>query len=257
MDLPAAVSAGSHGEYENRSDYVHCRPWLSGFRQRKMKLLLVEDSERLRLTIQRGLIAAGFTVDAAADGVIANGFLHAYVYDLVILDLMLPRVDGLAVLRGMASLSARPRVLVLSARDQIADRVEALNLGADDYLVKPFAFDELLARLHALARRPAQAQASVLSCAGLQVDLLSHSASLPEGEALPLTPREFAVLALLARHRGRIFSRNEILERTAGSDSVASDRSVEVLVFGLRRKLAAAGLEELVKTRRGIGYLIP
>ncbi len=222
-----------------------------------MKLLLIEDSERLRVTVQRGLTAAGFTVDAAADGAVAGSFLQTYTYDLVILDLMLPRVDGLTVLRDMASLSTRPRVLVLSARDQISDRVQALNLGADDYLVKPFAFDELLARLHALARRPAQARAPILVCAGLHIDLRSCSAWSPDGQPLPLTPREFAVLALLARHRGRTFSRNEILERTAGSDSTASDRSVQVLVFGLRRKLAAAGWHELVKTRRGIGYLIP
>lgn len=222
-----------------------------------MKLLLVEDSERLRLTVQRGLTAAGFTVDAAADGAVAMGFLQTYAYDLVVLDLMLPRVDGLSVLRTMAPSSTRPRVLVLSARDQVSDRVEALDLGADDYLVKPFAFDELLARLHALARRPAQARASILVCAGLHIDLRSCSASAADGQPLPLTPREFAALALLVRHRGRTFSRNEILERTAGSDSTASDRSVEVLIFGLRRKLAAVGLDELVKTRRGIGYLIP
>ena len=222
-----------------------------------MKLLLVEDSERLRLTVQRGLVAAGFTVDVAADGAVARGFLRAYTYDLVVLDLMLPHVDGLTVLRGMARLNERPRVLVLSARDEVSDRVEALDLGADDYLVKPFSFDELLARLHALARRPEQAQGLVLACEDLRIDLRSQSASSADGQSLPLTPREFALLALLVRHRGRAFSRNQILERTAGSDSTASDRSVEVLVFSLRRKLAAISLESLIRTQRGVGYLIP
>jgi two-component system copper resistance phosphate regulon response regulator CusR len=221
-----------------------------------MKLLLVEDSERLRTTVQRGLRAAGFTVDAAADGVEARRFLDTYAYELVVLDLMLPRVDGLTVLRGLAHRRARPRVLVLSARDQVPDRVEALDAGADDYLIKPFAFDELLARLHALARRPEQAQLPLLEIGPLCVDMRSHRASV-QGRALPLTPREFALLALLARHRNRAFTRNEILERTAGSDSRSSDRSVEVLVFGLRRKLADVGLEGLVETRRGAGYLIP
>lgn len=221
-----------------------------------MKLLLVEDSERLRQTLQRGLASAGFVVDTAADGVDAQGFLRAYEYDLMVLDLMLPRLDGLGVLRGLMQQSVRPRVLVLSARDQVPDRVEALNAGADDYLVKPFSFDELLARLHALMRRPEQAQTSLLEIGVLRVDLRAHGA-LVDGRNLPLTPREFALLALLARNRGRVFSRGEILERLAGGDTTASDRSIEVLVFGLRRKLSAVGLDGLIETRRGAGYLIP
>ncbi|MDE2155878.1 MAG: response regulator transcription factor [Xanthomonadaceae bacterium] len=221
-----------------------------------MKLLLVEDSERLRQTLRHGLHGAGFAVDTAGDGVEATGYLGSYDYDLVVLDLMLPRLDGIGVLRGLPAGDRRPRVLVLSARDQVTDRIEALNAGADDYLVKPFAFDELVARLHALARRPQQAQPLVLSHGRLAWDPLAQSASV-DGQSLPLTPREFAVLGLLLRHRGRAFSRLDILERTAGSDSDVSDRSVEVLVFGLRRKLDAAGLPGLIETRRGAGYLIP
>lgn len=221
-----------------------------------MKLLLVEDSERLRTTVQRGLAEAGFTVDAAADGVQANAFLDTYEYELLVLDLMLPKVDGLSVLRHLMRKQLRPRVLILSARDQVSDRVEALDVGADDYLVKPFAFDELLARLHALARRPEQAQTPVLEIGGLSIDPRAHRVFVGDRE-LTLTPREFALLTLLARNRGRPFSRGEILERTAGSDTRSSDRSVEVLVFGLRRKLAEVGMETLVETRRGAGYLIP
>lgn len=220
-----------------------------------MKLLLVEDSERLRQTLKHGLQGAGFTVDAAGDGVEAGGFLTSYDYDLVVLDLMLPRLDGIGVLRNLPAADRRPRVLVLSARDQVPDRIKALNAGADDYMIKPFAFDELVARLHALARRPQQAQSPVLHHGALAWDPLSQRASVNE-QPLPLTPREFAVLGLLLRHRGRAFSRLEILERTAGSDSEVSDRSVEVLVFGLRRKLDAAGLPGLIETRRGTGYLI-
>jgi two-component system copper resistance phosphate regulon response regulator CusR len=221
-----------------------------------MKLLLVEDSERLRNTLRHGLQGAGFTVDAAADGLVAKGFLAGYDYDLIVLDLMLPKLDGIGVLRSLPAGGRRPRVLVLSARDQVTDRIEALNAGADDYLVKPFAFDELVARLHALARRPLQAQPAVLTHGPLAWDPLAQSASV-NGRSLALTPREFAVLGLLLRHRGRAFSRVEILERTAGSDTDASDRSVEVLVFGLRRKLDGAGLPGLIETRRGAGYLIP
>ncbi|KGI78043.1 response regulator transcription factor [Oleiagrimonas soli] len=221
-----------------------------------MKLLLVEDSKRLRETVQRGLQAEGFTVDVAVDGAEGLNFLRTYEYELLVLDLMMPRMDGMTVLRTLPSLQHRPKVLVLSARDQVADRVAALDVGADDYLVKPFAFDELLARLHALARRPSLAHAPVLQVGPLRIDLRAHCVVVGDRE-LSLTPREFALLSLLARHRGRVFSRGEILERVAGSDSTASDRSIEVLVFGLRRKLDQVAPERLIETRRGAGYLIP
>lgn len=222
-----------------------------------MKLLLVEDSERLRRTLERGLSAAGFTADAAEDGAVAQQFLDTYEYDLVVLDLMLPHVDGMTVLRRLAQRKSRPRVLVLSARDQVTDRIGALDAGADDYLVKPFSFDELVARLHALARRPKQAQSPLLEHDGLCLDMRSRQARVEQGAWLDLTPREFALLELLMRHRGRVFTRAEILERIAGSDSRSSDRSIEVLVFGLRRKLSTGGLDGFVQTRRGAGYLIP
>jgi two-component system copper resistance phosphate regulon response regulator CusR len=221
-----------------------------------MKLLLVEDSVRLRATLERGLSAAGFTTDAAADGAIAQQYLDTYEYELVVLDLMLPRVDGLTILRRLAQKRVRPRVLVLSARDQVTDRIEALDSGADDYLVKPFSFDELLARLHALSRRPEQAQSPRLQLHDLCLDMRSRQVRV-RGQPLALTPREFALLALLLRQRGRVFSRSEILDHIAGSDTTSSDRSVEVLVFGLRRKLAAGGHGGLIKNRRGMGYVIP
>lgn len=221
-----------------------------------MKLLLVEDSERLRATLARGLHAAGFTADVAADGVEAAGYLATYGYDFVVLDLGLPRLDGFGVLRALPAGGERPRVLVLSARDQVADRVDALNAGADDYLMKPFAFEELVARLHALARRPAETHVDVLEHAGVRLDPQARRASA-NGSVLQLTPREFGLLELLLRHRGRVFARVDILERIAGSESEASDRSVEVVVFGLRRKLADAGCDGLIENRRGAGYLIP
>ncbi|WHZ19955.1 MAG: Two-component transcriptional response regulator, OmpR family [Rhodanobacteraceae bacterium] len=221
-----------------------------------MKLLLVEDSERLRTTLARGLHAAGFVVDTAADGVEANGYLAGYAYDFVVLDLGLPRLDGFGVLKGLPASGERPRVLVLSARDQVSDRVAALNAGADDFLVKPFAFEELVARLNALARRPTEMQAEVLEHAGVRLDPQAHKVTA-NAAALQLTPREYALLELLLRHRGRVFPRAEILERIAGSESEASDRSIEVVVFGLRRKLADAGCEGLIENRRGAGYLIP
>ncbi len=179
-----------------------------------MKLLLVEDSQRLRDTLARGLRAAGFTVDVAADGVEANGFLTGFDYDFVLLDLGLTRMDGFGVLRALP-----------------------------------------LARLHALARRPAEARADVLAHADIRLDARAHRATCGE-QALNLTPREFALLELLLRHRGRVFTRAAILERIAGSGSDVSDRSVEVLVFGLRRKLDEAGCAGLIENRRGAGYII-
>ena len=219
-------------------------------------MLIVEDSARLRESLSRGLSAAGFTTDGAANGIIACQHLDTYEYELVVLDLGLPGMDGLGVLRHLQGRAARPRILVLSARDQISDRVDALNRGADDYLVKPFSFDELVARLHALARRSKEAQAPQLTLGALALDPAARSVHI-NGQVLTLTPREFSLLELLLRHRGRTFSRSEILERLAGCESTASDRSVEVLVFGLRRKLEHAGVGELVQTRRGFGYLIP
>ncbi len=220
-----------------------------------LNILVVEDSERLREALTRGLGAAGFTVDTAADGVAACQHLDSYDYELALLDLGLPRKDGLAVLRHVQNRAQRPRVLVLSARDQVADRVGALNQGADDYLVKPFAFDELLARLHALARRPQEARPLHLVAGALNLDPRARLVEV-DGQPLSLTPREYALLELLLRHRGRVFSRAEILDRLAGGAADVSDRSVEVLVFWLRHKLGQVGLKTLVETRRGAGYLI-
>ena len=221
-----------------------------------LNILIVEDSTRLRDSLGRGQGASGFTVKIAANGIAACQHLDTYDYELVVLDLGLPGVDGWGVLRHIQGRTSRPRVLVLSARDQISDRIDALNRGADDYLVKPFSFDELVARLHALSRRSKDAQTPQLTVGELHLDPVARTTHV-QGELLALTPREFSLLELLLRHRGRAFSRSDILERLAGCESNASDRSVEVLVFGLRRKLDQAGMNELVQTRRGFGYLIP
>lgn len=218
-------------------------------------MLIVEDSIRLRESLERGLKAAGFTADTAENGVTACQYMTTYSYELVVLDLGLPGLDGLAVLHHIQDLPARPKVLVLSARDQVSDRVDALNKGADDYLVKPFSFDELLARLHALGRRAKETLPLHLSIGHLCLDPLARTVDV-KGQPLALTPREFALLELLLRNRGRAFSRSEILDRLVGNESTVSDRSVEVLVFGLRRKLDENGMGELIQTRRGFGYVI-
>jgi DNA-binding response OmpR family regulator len=220
-----------------------------------MRVLIVEDSLPLAQALARGLTAEGYACDHAQDGERALAFLDRYDYDLVVLDLMLPKIDGLAVLRNLRARNDAVRVLVLSARDQVADRVTALDAGADDYLVKPFAFDELLARLRALRRRPLDQAEPVLRHGDLELD--PRARDVRHGTTrLELTPKEFALLELLLRERGRVLSRTRIFEHLYDGASETSDKAVEVIVSTLRAKLAQCGAEGLIETRRGFGYVI-
>lgn len=221
-----------------------------------MKLLLVEDSARLAAALLTGFRGEGFAVDHAGDGRTALAYLETHEYDLLILDLMLPRLPGLEVLRTLRAAQAPTRVLILSARDQIEDRVEALNLGADDYLLKPFDFAELKARVLALLRRRYGEISGKLSCGDLVLDTSARVASA-RGAPLPLTPKEYALLETLLRHRGRSFTRAALFERLYDGLSDASDRVIEVVVSTLRTKLDKAGLPALIQTRRGFGYRVP
>lgn len=220
-----------------------------------MRLLLIEDSEPLSQALHRYLVQEGYVCDAAADGVAALGFLGAYAYEAVILDLMLPKLDGLEVLREFRRQGGRAPVLVLSARDQVQDRVQALDAGADDYLVKPFSLEELLARVRALMRRPAQPLSPVLRSGPLEMDARARSARWREHD-LRLTPKEYGLLELLMRQRGQVFSRAQIFEHLYDSRSDASDKVVEVIVSTLRTKLARHGGSDLIQTRRGFGYVL-
>lgn len=220
-----------------------------------MRLLVVDDSERLRSALATGLSGSGFAVDQAADGRAALPFLEAYQYDVVVLDLMMPHLDGLSLLREIRRRDLRSRVLVLSARDQIGDRVQALDLGADDYLVKPFAFDELRARVQALGRRRFDEREPDLRHGPLVVDTVGKCVRVDD-QAVPLTPKEYALLVALLRHRGRPLSREFLFEHLYNSDSTASDKVVEVLMSTLRGKLTKAGVIDLIETRRGFGYLV-
>ena len=221
-----------------------------------MKLLLVEDSERLSAALAAGFRAAGFAVDHASDGRTALQYLKSHEYDVLILDLMLPRLPGLDVLRALRAAQTPTRVLILSARDQIEDRVTALNLGADDYLLKPFDFAELKARVQALLRRQYGEVSSRLVIGELSLDTNARLASL-RGAPLALTPKEYALLETLLRHRGRVLTRAALFERLYDGLSEASDRVIEVMVSTLRTKLDKAGLPDLIETRRGFGYRVP
>jgi two-component system copper resistance phosphate regulon response regulator CusR len=220
-----------------------------------MRVLVVDDSERVRKTLATGLREHGMAVETAADGAEALRLLNAVPFDLAVLDLMMPNVDGMQVLHTLQLRERRPRILVLSARDHVQDRVEALNLGADDYLVKPFAFDELVARLLALSRRSFAEPSQLISHGRLQLDTASKIARVDD-TALTLTPKEHALLELLVRRKGHVLSRSSIFEQLYESDSTASDTVIEVLMSTLRAKLARAGLEDFIETRRGFGYVV-
>ncbi|MEQ8233335.1 MAG: response regulator transcription factor [Gammaproteobacteria bacterium] len=221
-----------------------------------MRLLLVEDSQTLREKLHAWLAGQGWSVDEAADGAAAIAYIDAYDYAMVLLDLGLPRVDGLAVLAHLRAAGSRARVLVLSARDQVSDRVAALDRGADDYLVKPFSFDELASRLLALMRRSLDTAPPLLVAGALEVDPAVRLARVG-GEALALTPREYQLLEALLRGRGRVYTRAALFEMLYDAHSEASDKVIEVLVSTLRGKLARAGIDTLIETRRGFGYVIP
>jgi two-component system copper resistance phosphate regulon response regulator CusR len=221
-----------------------------------MRVLVVEDSERLQNALARGLRSAGLTVDTAGDGPSALEYLRSYPYDVVTLDLMIPKLSGWDVLAKLRANANSARVLVLSARDQVVDRVGALNLGADDYLVKPFAFEELKARVFALARRQTGSTTPVLSLGEVSIDTGARLA-LVSGQSLPLSPKEYALLETLVRNRGQCLSRTALFEKLYDSTAKSSDRVIEVIVSTLRSKLARAGCRELIETRRGFGYCVP
>jgi DNA-binding response OmpR family regulator len=220
-----------------------------------MRILLVEDSETLSQALSRSLQSEGYACDLAPDGPAALQFLASYRYDAIVLDLMLPRLDGFGVLREMGRDANAAPVLVLSAREQLDDRVRALDAGADDYLTTPCELAELLARLRALVRRPPRREMPVLRHGDLALDPRSRSARCGARD-LHLTPKEYGLLELLLRRRGAVLSRPRIFEHLYDSRSDASDKVVEVIVSTLRAKLARHGMGELIVTRRGFGYVL-
>ena len=220
-----------------------------------MKLLLIEDSIRLRTTLEKGLHKAGYAVDTAKDGREGLWLATENEYDVIVLDLMLPEIDGLTVLRRLREQGRSTHVLILSARDLVADRVQGLRLGADDYLVKPFSFDELCARIEALVRRAYQAKNPVIRNGPLEINTVARRVAHANRE-VKLTPREYSLLEILMLRAGQVVSRRELWERLYEFDSEASSNVVDVLVYSLRKKLDPDDPQSLVKTRRGQGYLI-
>ncbi len=220
-----------------------------------MKVLVVEDYAPLRDALARGLRTAGYAVDAAADGLEGLSLALDREYDLVILDLMLPRMDGLSVLERIRRRAGTTAVLLLTARDGVDDRVQGLDRGADDYLVKPFAFEELLARVRALLRRHHEHRNPVVAVAGLTIDTVARMVAR-NGQPIELTAREYALLEFLALRAGRPVTRTAIWENLYESTADLQSNVVDVYVGYLRRKLEAGGHPRLIHTRRGYGYVL-
>lgn len=220
-----------------------------------MKLLLVEDDQNTILYLQKGLTESGFVVDVAEGGESALHLADAREYDLVILDVMLPGRDGWSVLRELRVRGKQMPVLFLTARDRVEDRVKGLELGADDYLVKPFAFSELLARIRTILRRSAKPQQDLLRVADLEVDLVRHRATR-SGQRLELRPKEFALLALLARRTGEVLSRTFIAEQVWDMNFDSDSNVVDVHVRRLRKELDDPFERKLIHTVWGAGYVL-
>ena len=219
-----------------------------------MRLLVVEDEKRIADFLCRGLQGAGYAVDAAPNGSTALEFVHATDYDLVILDIMLPDIDGLQVLEKIRNRKAGPPVLILSARGALEDRVRGLEQGADDYLVKPFAFVELLARVRALLRR-GQPAPERLQVADLTLDCIRRKVTRA-AEPIDLAPKEFGILEYMMRNKGRPLSRTMIVEHVWDMDYDGLTNIVDVYIRHLRSKIDDRFQQKLIQTVRGIGYMI-
>jgi DNA-binding response OmpR family regulator len=218
-----------------------------------MKILLVEDDPTLGEAVMVATRRAGFAVDWAHDGVQADNALTGFEYDAMLLDLGLPRREGLDVLRTLRKRGATLPVMILTARDTVEDRVRGLDAGADDYLLKPFSLDELLARLRALLRRAHGVADTSIHMARLVFDSVKRQASVDD-TPLALSAREVEVLEILLNNAGRVTAKEAIADRLAGWDEGVGDNAVEVYIHRLRRKLEGSGVA--IRTLRGLGYML-
>ena len=220
-----------------------------------MRVLLIEDYPPLQKALSKGLQESGYAVDVAGDGEEGLWYALGHDYDAIVLDLMLPKKDGMTVLRELRAAGKQTHVLILTAKDKLEDRVGGLNAGADDYLVKPFAFTELLARLGALVRRKYQDKSPMVEIGELRIDMAGQRVWRGQ-EELHLTAREFALLEFLARRRGQVVSRSDIWAHVYDFSSEASSNVVDVFIGYLRKKIEREGQPRLIQTFRGRGYCL-
>jgi DNA-binding response OmpR family regulator len=221
-----------------------------------MHVLLVEDEPRLATAVRRALTEEGHVVDWVADGDEALEMARCEEFDAIVLDVMLPRRDGFSIARTLRGEGSRVPILMLTARDAVSDRVTGLDAGADDYLVKPFALSELLARVRALGRRSAMGSGqSLLEVGDLALDLRSREA-IRGGRRIELTSKEFALLELLMRHPGQVLTRTQLLDRVWSYDAPVESNVLETYIHYLRKKIDSGFDRKLIRTMRGAGYAI-
>jgi len=222
-----------------------------------MRLLLVEDEHDIQSFLRHSLEEAGYQVDVASEGRTAEKLAQEAVYDILIVDLGLPDQDGISLILRLRQIGVTAPVLILSARRSVDDRVRGLELGGDDYLTKPFALAELLARLRNLLKRnaPAGSEATRLRVLDLELDLLRREATR-SGEVLQLTPQEFVLLEYLCRNAGRVVTRTMILDKVWGMRIHPDTNVVDVHIYRLRGKVDGKGQQPLIRTLRGVGYVL-
>ena len=220
-----------------------------------MRILLVEDDSRVASFIRRGLREENYAVDVAKDGEEAVYMAQTGVYDLLILDLLLPKKSGLEVLRALRGERVNTPTLMLTAKDEVEDRVKGLDAGADDYLTKPFGFEELLARIRALLRRRGDLVSTLLKVGDLELDTLRHKAGRA-GKELKLTSREYALLEYLMRHANRVVTRTMLAEHVWEQDFDPLSNVIDVHIARLRRKIDSDFRKKYLETLRGTGYIL-
>ncbi|AET67902.1 response regulator with CheY-like receiver domain and winged-helix DNA-binding domain [Desulfosporosinus orientis DSM 765] len=220
-----------------------------------MRILIVEDEKRIASFIKRGLEEEAHAVDVAYDGEEGLNWITSFNYDLIIMDILMPKMDGITLCRTIREQDIDTPVLMLTAKDAVDDRVEGLDAGADDYLVKPFAFKELLARIRALSRRWTDGKGNTLEIGGLKLDLVTRR-TVRGGKEIELTNREFALLELLMRNTGHVLSRTIIAEHIWDYNFLNQSNVVDVYIRQLRRKIDESFEEKLIQTVRGSGYKI-
>jgi DNA-binding response OmpR family regulator len=220
-----------------------------------MHLLLIEDSARLHESLRTGLQRCGYAVDGALDGEAGLRYARHNHYDVIVLDLMLPGLDGLTLLRRLREAGDQTHVLILTARDTVKDRVLGLRDGADDYLVKPFAFDELVARIEALVRRAYHTKNPEIEIGPLRIDTAARRV-LRDGRPLTLSKREYMLLEYLALRRGEVVARRDIEDHLYGEADFPMSNAVDRIVCTLRGKIETDGGPTLLQTRRGLGFVL-
>ena len=220
-----------------------------------MRVLVVEDAKDMNRLIVKTLTRAGYSVDGCYNGEEALDFLAGAEYDAILLDVMMPKMDGYALLEKLRSQGMDTPVLFLTARDTISDRVKGLDLGADDYLVKPFDFEELLARIRAMTRKKAGKRSNVFTLGDLQVDAQSHTVTRG-GQEINLLPKEFTILEYMIRNQGTVLSREQLENQIWNYERSGSSNNIDVYISKLRKKIDGDGQSRLLHTIRGVGWVL-